>query len=67
MGIIHTAKRNVKDEIIRKLRKEALEERKRSNINATLNFRDDAQVDLNVIYHPKNCFTLFTHLDVSLS
>lgn len=54
MGIIHTAKRNVKDELIRKLREETLEERKRSNINASLNFRDDAQVDLDVIYHPKN-------------
>ncbi|XP_011051671.1 PREDICTED: nuclear factor NF-kappa-B p110 subunit isoform X2 [Acromyrmex echinatior] len=44
MGIIHTARRNVKDEIVRKLREEALEELKRSNINATLNLRDDAQI-----------------------
>ncbi|KYN17918.1 hypothetical protein ALC57_09800 [Trachymyrmex cornetzi] len=44
MGIIHTARRHIKDEIVRKLREEALEERKRSNINATLNLRDDAQI-----------------------
>jgi len=56
MGIIHTARRNVKDEIVRKLRDETLEERKRSNINATLSLRDDAQVDLDAVYHPENHF-----------
>ncbi|XP_018398619.1 PREDICTED: nuclear factor NF-kappa-B p100 subunit isoform X2 [Cyphomyrmex costatus] len=44
MGIIHTARRHIKDEIVRKLRDEALEERKRLNINATLSLRDDAQI-----------------------
>jgi hypothetical protein len=44
MGIIHTARKNVKDEIVRKLREETLEERKRSNINATLSFREETQV-----------------------
>lgn len=51
MGIIHTARRYVKDEIVRKLREETLEERKRTNINATLSLRAEAQVDLNVVYH----------------
>lgn len=50
MGIIHTARRNVKDEIVRKLSEEILEKRKRTNINAILSLRDDAQVDLNAIY-----------------
>lgn len=44
MGIIHTARKNIKDEIVRKLRAEVLEERKRSNFNATLSLRDDAQI-----------------------
>ena len=57
MGIIHTARRHIKDEIVRKLREEILEERKRSNINATLNLRDDAQVNLNAIYQFENHFT----------
>lgn len=49
MGIIHTARRNIKDEIVRKLSEEILEERRRTNRNATLTLRDDAQVDLNAI------------------
>jgi len=57
MGIIHTARRHVKDEIVRKLREEALEKLKCSNINATLNLRDDAQVNLNAIYQFENHFT----------
>lgn len=51
MGIIHTARKNIKDEIVRKLRAEVLEERKRSNFNATLSLRDDAQVDFNIFYY----------------
>lgn len=51
MGIIHTARKNIKDEIVRKLRAEALEERKRSNFNATLSLREDAQVDFNIFHH----------------
>lgn len=49
MGIIHTARKYVKDEIIRKLRFKALEKRKRVNSNATLSIRDEAQVDFNII------------------
>lgn len=44
MGIIHTARKNIKEEIIRKLCAAILEERKRSNINATLSLRDNAQI-----------------------
>lgn len=51
MGIIHTARKNIKEEIIRKLCAAILEERKRSNINATLSLRDNAQVDFNTFYH----------------
>jgi len=50
MGIIHTAKRNVKDEIVRKLRVETLEDRKRSNIKATLSIRDEAEVHLSASF-----------------
>lgn len=47
MGIIHTARRNIKDEIVRKLSEEILENRRRTiNRNATLSLRDDAEVDL---------------------
>ncbi|XP_018307507.1 nuclear factor NF-kappa-B p105 subunit isoform X1 [Mycetomoellerius zeteki] len=53
MGIIHTARRHVKDEIVRKLREEALEERKRSNIDATLNLRDDAQIKADAEQYQK--------------
>lgn len=49
MGIIHTARRNIKDEIVRKLSEEILEERRRLNRNVTLSLRDDAQVDQNAI------------------
>lgn len=51
MGIIHTARKNIKEEIVRKLRAKTLEERRRSNINATLSLRDDAQVDFNTLYY----------------
>ncbi|KAL0117682.1 hypothetical protein PUN28_008825 [Cardiocondyla obscurior] len=54
MGIIHTARRNVKDEIVFKLREEILEERKRTNINATLNLRDDAQIKADVEVYQKS-------------
>lgn len=50
MGIIHTAKKNVKEEIVRKLHAKTLEGRKLSNINATLRLRDDAQVDFNTYF-----------------
>lgn len=51
MGIIHTARKNIKEEIVRKLRAKTLEERRRANINATLSLRDDAQVNFNTLYH----------------
>ncbi|XP_026673518.1 nuclear factor NF-kappa-B p110 subunit isoform X2 [Ceratina calcarata] len=44
MAIIHTAKKNVKDEIIRKLQRQFLEERRKQNPNATLNIRDTAEI-----------------------
>lgn len=57
MGIIHTARKNIKEEIVRKMQARTLEERKRSNINATLSLRDDAQVDFNILFcHLENCF-----------
>mgnify|MGYP004603322395 CR=1 FL=1 len=44
MAIIHTAKRNIRDELIKKMRLEALEKKKNANIEATLNAREEAQV-----------------------
>ncbi|XP_035725078.1 nuclear factor NF-kappa-B p100 subunit-like isoform X2 [Vespa mandarinia] len=44
LGIIHTAKKHIKDELVRKLQFELLEERKRKNINATLSIRDEVQI-----------------------
>ncbi|KAH0954212.1 hypothetical protein HN011_000943 [Eciton burchellii] len=57
MGIIHTAKRNVKDEIVRKLRVETLEDRKRSNIKATLSIRDEAEIKAHAEQYQK-CINL---------
>lgn len=48
MGIIHTARKHIKDELVRKMRMQLLEERKRANINATISVREDAQVNLNL-------------------
>lgn len=51
MGIIHTAKKHVRDELIRKMRIEALERNKRSNIKATISTREEAQVcDFIILY-----------------
>ena len=44
MAIIHTAKRHIRDELIKKMRLEALEKKKNTNIKATLNSREEAQV-----------------------
>lgn len=44
MGIIHTARKYIKDELVRKMRIERLEERRRININANISIRDDAEV-----------------------
>lgn len=53
MGIIHTAKKNVKEEIVRKLHAKTLEGRKLSNINATLRLRDDAQIKADAEHYQK--------------
>ncbi|XP_025152532.1 nuclear factor NF-kappa-B p100 subunit isoform X2 [Harpegnathos saltator] len=47
MGIIHTARKHIKDELVRKMRNELLEERKRTNINVTIGIREDAQIKAN--------------------
>lgn len=44
MAIIHTAKRHIRDELIKKMRLEALEKKKNTNIKAILNSREEAQV-----------------------
>ena len=36
MGIIHTAKKNIKDQLIQKRSRSLLEQKKRDNINATI-------------------------------
>ncbi|KAI4498575.1 hypothetical protein M0802_006281 [Mischocyttarus mexicanus] len=54
MGIIHTAKRNVKDELIRKFKTGLLEERKRKNINATLSIRDEVQIKADAEVYQKS-------------
>lgn len=46
MAIIHTARKNLKEEIMQKLRFRTLEKRKRQN--AVLTIRDEAQVDSNI-------------------
>ncbi|XP_076162252.1 nuclear factor NF-kappa-B family member relish isoform X2 [Ptiloglossa arizonensis] len=53
MGIIHTAKKHVRDELIRKMRMEALETKKWDNINATLNVREEAQIKADAEYFQK--------------
>ncbi|XP_011867191.1 PREDICTED: nuclear factor NF-kappa-B p100 subunit isoform X2 [Vollenhovia emeryi] len=54
MGIIHTARKYVKEEVVRKLRDEILEERKRTNMNAFLSFRDDAQIKIDAELYQKS-------------
>ena len=44
MGIIHTAKKNMKDEITRKKKLEIIEEKKRSNQNPTITTREELDV-----------------------
>ncbi|XP_053994187.1 nuclear factor NF-kappa-B p100 subunit isoform X1 [Hylaeus volcanicus] len=53
MGIIHTAKKHVRDELIRKMRSKALEEKKWENINATLTTREEAQIKADAEYYQK--------------
>ncbi|XP_034190920.1 nuclear factor NF-kappa-B family member relish isoform X1 [Osmia lignaria lignaria] len=57
MGIIHTAKKHVRDELIRKMRIEALERNKRSNIKATISTREEAQIKADAEYYQK-CMNL---------
>ncbi|XP_012216675.1 nuclear factor NF-kappa-B p110 subunit isoform X2 [Linepithema humile] len=54
MGIIHTARKFVKDEIIRKLRFKALEKRKHVNPNAILSVRDEAQIKFDAEVYQKS-------------
>lgn len=52
MAIIHTAKKNVKDELAKKLQWRVLDERRKQNPNATLHFRDEAEIRTKVeSYH----------------
>ncbi|XP_031826940.1 nuclear factor NF-kappa-B family member relish isoform X2 [Nomia melanderi] len=44
MGIIHTAKKHVREELIKKLRNEQLEKKKRENGIDTLSIREEAQI-----------------------
>jgi hypothetical protein len=58
MGIIHTAKKHIKDEILRKRRMELLREKERFNSgNANINTREDLQVNF-LIFN-------FTRLNIS--
>ncbi|XP_043666595.1 nuclear factor NF-kappa-B p100 subunit isoform X2 [Vespula pensylvanica] len=54
MGIIHTAKKHIKDELVRKLQFELLEERKRKNINAILSTRDEVQIKADADIYQKS-------------
>ncbi|KAK2584999.1 hypothetical protein KPH14_008528 [Odynerus spinipes] len=53
MGIIHTARKYVKDELVRKMRFELLEKNKRKNVNATLSLREEAQIKTNADVYQK--------------
>ncbi|XP_029177130.1 nuclear factor NF-kappa-B p100 subunit isoform X2 [Nylanderia fulva] len=54
MGIIHTARKHIKEEIAHKLYAKLLEERKLSNINATLSLRDEAEIKANAEHYQKS-------------
>ncbi|KAI4495334.1 hypothetical protein M0804_001535 [Polistes exclamans] len=54
MGIIHTAKRNVKDELVRKIKMEVLENRRRKNINATISTREELQIKADAEIYQKS-------------
>ncbi|XP_015176773.1 PREDICTED: nuclear factor NF-kappa-B p100 subunit isoform X2 [Polistes dominula] len=54
MGIIHTAKRHVKDELIRKLKMELLEKRRRKNVNAIISMRDEVQIKADAEIYQKS-------------
>lgn len=44
MAIIHTGKRHIRDELIKKMQVEALEKKKLENMKAVLTTREEAQV-----------------------
>lgn len=50
MAIIHTAKKYIRDELIRKIKRNTLEIKKRENINATLSTIEEAHVFYFIIY-----------------
>lgn len=50
MAIIHTAKKYIRDELIRKIKRNTLEMKKRENINATLSTIEEAHVCYFIIY-----------------
>ena len=52
MGIIHTAKKNIKEELLKKRQKILLEEKKREDINAIITTREMSEVFLFLkIFH----------------
>ncbi|XP_014468194.1 PREDICTED: nuclear factor NF-kappa-B p100 subunit isoform X2 [Dinoponera quadriceps] len=53
MGIIHTARKYIKDELVKKMRNKLLEERRRANINA-ISIRDDAEIKSNAEIYQKS-------------
>ncbi|XP_076618995.1 nuclear factor NF-kappa-B family member relish isoform X2 [Colletes latitarsis] len=53
MGIIHTAKKHIRDELVRKMRMDALEKKRWKNINATLSTREEAQIKADAEYFQK--------------
>ncbi|XP_043507342.1 nuclear factor NF-kappa-B p105 subunit isoform X1 [Frieseomelitta varia] len=54
MAIIHTAKRHIRDELIKKMRLEALEKKKNTNIKAILNSREEAQIKVDADHYQKH-------------
>ncbi|XP_015438643.1 PREDICTED: nuclear factor NF-kappa-B p110 subunit [Dufourea novaeangliae] len=54
MGIIHTARKHVREELIKKMRKEALEKNKRKHASATLSTREEAQIKADVECYQKS-------------
>ncbi|XP_015591456.1 nuclear factor NF-kappa-B p100 subunit isoform X2 [Cephus cinctus] len=54
MGIIHTAKKHIKDELITKMKLEALEKARRSNVDANLTIREETQIKMDAEAAQKN-------------
>ncbi|XP_032670815.1 nuclear factor NF-kappa-B p100 subunit isoform X2 [Odontomachus brunneus] len=74
MGIIHTARKHIKDELVRKMRNEHLENCRRTNRNAIISIRDDAQIKANAENYQKSinlnsvalCFQAFIADDFNI-